>query len=1186
MEKIKEIESLTIKLASPENILSWSFGEVTKPETINYRTQKPDKDGLFSERIFGPVKNYECYCGKLKGIKFKGLKCDRCGVEITTSNVRRERMGHISLAIPVAHIWFLRVVPSRISLALDIPLQHLEKVIYYSAYIITKVNELEKRRVREKIDQEFKELIKNATDEKQKEKIKEIYERNINELEKIKVKNVLSDVEYYEYSKKFGAIFEVGIGSEPIKRFLEEIDLEKEKREIEEKLKTVRGPEKKKLLLRLKLFKNFIKNKARPEWMFLTVLPVIPPDLRPTIQLETGTYATSDLNDLYRRVINRNNRLKKLIELKAPEIILRNEKRMLQEAVDALLDNTIKKTQATKKTGGTRRPLKSLAESLKGKEGRFRKNLLGKRVDFSGRSVIVVGPELKLYECGIPKTLALELFRPFVIRELLNQGIAQNISYANYLIELQTDEVWSALENVIKDKYVLLNRAPTLHRLGIQAFKPILVEGLAIRIPPFVCTAFNADFDGDQMAVHLPLLDEAQIEAREIMLSSKNILKPGSGEPITVPTLDVVLGCYWLTMLKPGSIGEGKIFYDENEALFYYENGLIDLQAEILVKKIKNEKNIKTTVGRIIFNSILPESFPFINKQLNKKALIELIDKVYHSYDNEIVVNFLDNLKSLGFKYAEKSGLSLSISDFLSFPEEKINFYNEILPEVENIEKGFESGLISEEERKLLKIEVFSKFVKKVNDFYKEKVKNVLVNVPRIMIDSGSKGNWDQLTQMASLKGLVSNPKGEVIELPIISNYKEGLDSIEYFISAHGARKGTVDTALKTAKAGYLTRRMVDVAQDVIIREFDCKDTKGWEILRDDAEKVNEPFWYKIYSRFSLEKIVDKNGNVIVDVGDVIDKEKAKLIDELGIQKIRVRSPLSCKSIYGVCVKCYGLDLAYDKVIKIGEACGIIAAQSIGEPGTQLTMRTFHVGGIASAADITQGIPRVEELLEARTPKNEAVISPVSGKIEEIRKDSKYYKIVILTNSNKKVTLNVPLILELNVKANDIINKGDIISSGNLDPKKLFKLKGKEVTIRYLMNEVKKIYNFQGVTIHDKHFEIIIRQMFSRVKIKDPGDSNFVQNEIVEKSVVIEQNRELKKAGLKTIKAKEIILGITRAALSAYSFLSAASFQETSRVLVKAAIEGRVDKLRGIKENVILGKRIPVGTGVRGLVFD
>ena len=1185
MEKIKEIESLTIKIASPETILSWSYGEVTKPETINYRTQKPDKDGLFSERIFGPIKNYECYCGKLKGIKFKGLICDRCNVEITTSNVRRLRMGHITLAIPVVHIWYLRVIPSRISLLLDIPLPHLEKVIYYSAYIITNVNELEKKRVREKMDQEFKELIKNAIDEKQKEKIKEIYERNINELEKIKVKSVLSDVEYYEYSRKFGAIFEVSIGSEPIKKFLEEIDLEKTKEEIEEKLKNLKGSERKRNLLKLKLVKNFIKNKIRPEWMFLTVLPVIPPDLRPTIQLETGTYATSDLNDLYRRVINRNNRLKKLIELRAPEIILRNEKRMLQEAVDALLDNTIKKTQATKRTGGTKRPLKSLAESLKGKEGRFRKNLLGKRVDFSGRSVIVVGPELRLYECGIPKTLALEIFKPFVIGELLNNGIAQNISFANYLIELQTDEVWSALENVIKDKYVLLNRAPTLHRLGIQAFKPVLVEGLAIRIPPFVCTAFNADFDGDQMAIHLPLSEEAQIEAREILLSSKNILKPGSGEPITIPTLDVVLGCYWLTLIRPNSKGENKIFYDDKEAIFYYENKEIDLQAEILVKKVKNEKNIKTTVGRIIFNSILPIDFPFVNKQLNKKALIEIIDKIFHSYENEIVVNFLDNLKNLGFKYAEKCGLSLSISDFLDFPKEKMDFYNEILPEIENIEKGYESGLISEEERRLLKIEIFSKFIKKTNDVYKEKIKNILINVPRIMIDSGSKGNWDQLTQMASLKGLVSNPKGEVIELPIISNYKEGLDSIEYFISAHGARKGTVDTALKTAKAGYLTRRMVDVAQDVITRDFDCKDTKGWEILREDAEKVNEPFWYKIYSRVSLERVVDKNGNVIVDVDEVIDKEKAKLVEELGVKKLRVRSPLTCKSIYGVCVKCYGLDLAYDKLIKIAEACGIIAAQSIGEPGTQLTMRTFHIGGIASAADITQGIPRVEEILEARSPKNEAVISPVSGKVESIKKDSKYYKIVVLTSLKKKVTLNVPLILDLNIKVNDIINKGDIISSGSLDPKKLFKFKGKEFTIRYLLNEVKKIYNFQGVTIHDKHFEIIIRQMFSRVKIKDPGDSNFVKNEIVAKEIVIEQNRELKKAGLRLIKAKEIILGITRVALTAYSFLSAASFQETSRVLVKAAIEGRVDKLRGVKENVILGKKIPVGTGKRGLIF-
>jgi len=1176
-----EIKSLKITIASPETILSWSYGEVLKPETINYRTQKADKDGLFSERIFGPTKNYECYCGKLKGVKFKGMVCDRCLVEVTSSYVRRERMGHISLAIPVAHIWFLRIVPSRISLILDIPIQQLEKVIYYSAYIITKVNELEKQKVKEKIDQEFKELMKTE-DPAQRERIKEIYNRNMMELEKIKVKSILSDVEYYEYSRKFGAIFEVSIGSEPIVKFLEEIDLEKLKKETEEKIAKAKGNEKKKLLLKLKVIKGFIKNKTRPEWMFLTVLPVIPPDLRPAIQLETGTYASSDLNDLYRRVINRNNRLKKLIEFRAPEIILRNEKRMLQEAVDALLDNTIRKTQAVKRTGGTKRPLKSLAESLKGKEGRFRKNLLGKRVDFSGRAVIIVGPELKLYECGLPKTLALEIFKPFVIRELIERGIATNPSHANYIIETKSDEVWAALEKVIEDKYVLLNRAPTLHRLGIQAFKPVLVDGLAIRIPPFVCTAFNADFDGDQMAVHLPLTDEAQLEAREIMLSSKNILKPGSGEPITVPTLDVVLGCYYLTLKTPSD--EEKVFYDEDEALFYYENGQINLHEEILVKRVKNQKDLKTTVGRIIFNKILPADFDFVNELMTKKKLIELIDEIYHKYDLEIVVFVLDSLKSLGFKYAEKSGLSLSVSDFLSFPEQKEMVFEEIEKDIEKIEESFENGLISEEERKLLKIEIYSRAIKKINDMYKERVEKEIFNPPRIMIDAGAKGNWGQLTQMASLKGLVTNPAGEIIELPIKSNYKEGLSPLGYFVSTHGARKGTVDTALKTSKAGYLTRRMVDVAQDVTIIEADCKDKTGWIITKQDAKEVNEPFWYKIYSRVSLER-VEKDGEIIVDVGEFVTKEKAKIIESLGKESLRVRSPLTCKSVYGICALCYGLDLAYDKPIKIGEACGIVAAQSIGEPGTQLTMRTFHVGGVAGSADITTGIPRVEELLEARSPKNEGVISPVSGKIEEIKKETKYYKVLINTN-NGKITINVPIVLTLNVKPGDQINKGDIISSGPLSPKKLFKLKGKEAAIRYLLNEVKKIYTFQGVTIHDKHFEVIIRQMFSRAKIIDPGDSEFVKNEIVEKAVILERNKELKKSGLKLIKAKEILLGITRAALTTYSFLSAASFQETARVLVKAAIEGRVDKLRGIKENVILGKKIPAGTGVRGFVFD
>ncbi len=1169
-----EIEKIVLKIASPEEILSWSHGEVLRPETINYRTGKAERYGLFSEVIFGPMKDFECTCGKYKRPQLKGIVCERCGVEITHSSVRRERMGHITLMAPVAHLWFLRVYPYPLKLFLDLPLHQLEKVIYFSAYIITKVNEEEKQRLLKEIEKEYQEIIKKAETKEEKRQKTQIFNQIKEELKSIQVKKVLSDAEYFYLSRKYPNTFEVGLGAEPIRRFLEEIDLEELKKETIKQLnKAKTATEKYHLSLKLKFINAFIKHQRRPEWMILTVLPVIPPDLRPIVQLQGGKYTSSDLNDLYRRIINRNNRLKKLLELKTPEIILRNEKRMLQEAVDALIDLSMKKERIM--VG--RKVIKSLADMLKGKEGRFRQNLLGKRVDYSGRSVIVIGPELRINECGLPKKIAFELFKPFVIHELLKEEKAQTTKHANYLIEIQDPEAVAALEKVVQDKYVLLNRAPTLHKLGILAFKPILTEGLAIRIPALVCEGYNADFDGDQMGVFLPLSREAQREAREIMDAAKNLLRPGTGTPTAQPQKDIIIGLYYLTLIVPGKKGEGKIVNDEAEALYLYSQGVIDLQAKILVKRVKNETHLETSVGRILFNQALPHDFPFVNILINKKSISPLISQILARYDLEKTALILDNLKDLGFKYNTYSGLTLGLDDLIE-PQNLDKAIEKYLERQREIEKAYEQGWISDYEKKTQLMEIWTTARQELENELKTETKPT--DNYRLMLDSGGRGSWVQYLQMAAIKGLVQNPQGDIIELAITSNYRKGLSPLEYFISTHGARKGAADKALKTPRAGYLTRRLVDALHDVIIREVDCGDQEGLVIDKNELKLAGDEFKDQIYSRISLETIKDKEGHILVNAGEVITKEIAEKIEKAGIEKIRVRSPFTCKTLYGVCQKCFGLDLSNDKMIKLGEAVGIISAQSIGEPGTQLTMRTFHYGGVVGATDITTGLLRVEEVLETRTPKTEALLSPVSGKVKEIIQTPKYYLLKIRSKKGM-VEIKIPLKFKLLVKKGMVVSKGQVLNEGIEDPKKIYRTRGKLEAFKYILREVKKIYNEQGAGIHNKYLEIVIRKMFSRVRIIDPGESEFIVNEIVEKDIFLETNRKLKAQGKKPAKAVLLLMGIKNVATTAYSFFSAASFQETSRALVRAALECREDYLRGIKENIIIGRKPPIGEEFR-----
>ncbi len=1162
--------SIKLRLASPEDILKSSFGEVIKPETINYRTQRPEKDGLFSERIFGPTKDWECYCGKYRRIRYKNVVCDKCGVEVTRAIVRRERMAHIKLAAPVAHIWFFKNVPSKIGVLLDVPIMKLEKVIYYASYIITSVNEANKKRILEELEKEFNARKKTARKEGVKtDELRSGLSAAKKEVNSLKVGKILTDNEYFNLAKRFADVFEAGTGAEALHKILSNLDLKKLVEQMGKEAEAVKDPVKERLVLRrLKLATSLYKNKIDPASMILTVLPVLPPDLRPMVALDGGRYATSDLNDLYRRVINRNNRLKKLLELKAPDVIVVNEKRMLQESVDALVDNSSR--FGVQQLSSQRRPLRSLADMLKGKQGRFRQNLLGKRVDYSGRSVIVVGPDLKINQCGLPKKMALELFKPFVINKIIERGLAYNIRNANRLIEQAPSEIWAILEEVIAGRKVLLNRAPTLHRLGVQAFQPSLTEDLAIRIPPLVCSAFNADFDGDQMAVHLPLSQMAQKEAAEIMLSSVNLLKPATGDPVAVPTQDIVLGCYYLTALKEDALGAGKVFASNDEALLAYNYEMLAVNAPIKVGSAAAET---VSAGRIVFNQILPPDFGFVNKTLTKKEISKIIAQTIHRFGLEKAADVLDSIKRLGFEYATLSGISWGMADLVT-PKEKPELLKKAEVSVAEIRDQFNQGLLTDSERRARVISVWEKTKGEIAKLVPQTL-NSSSSVYQI-IDSGARGTWSQPVQMAGMKGLVQNPKGEPIELPIRSSYKEGLGVLEYFISTHGARKGSTDTALKTASAGYLTRRLVDVSQDLVIKEEDCKTKEGITINRAEGAEFGNNFGNRLFSRTAWEDI-KVEGKTVVKAGEPIDRERAELINKSKLESIKIRSPITCKTLYGVCSTCYGYDLGSNKPIKLGEAVGIVAAQSIGEPGTQLTMRTFHIGGVAGS-DITHGLPRVEEVFEARPPKGRAFLAEEDGIVDSIE-DRGLSKVIKVNVKKETKEYAVSRTVDVYVKSGDEVKKGDQLCEGNLDLKEIFNLRGAEAAQNYIINEVQRIYLSEGASINNKHLEVIVRQMFSRVKVKESGDTDFVPGDILEKSKFLEVNRAIKKAGKAPAKAVQLLMGVTKVALSTESFLSAASFQETARVLITAALEGKSDLLRGLKENVIIGRLIPVGTG-------
>ncbi len=1181
----KDFTSLTIKLASPERIKEWSFGEVTKPETINYRTQRSERNGLFDEKIFGPDKDFECYCGKYRGIRYKGIVCEKCGVEITRSIVRRERMGHIELASPVAHIWFLKNVPSRISLVMGIPVADLEKVVYFAGYIVTSVSESEKSRVLRDLDSEFKSKVKSLHDDKAKEALKELAQQAKRDIESLVPGRVLDEVEYHRFGMKYSTIFEAGIGAEAIFNILKSLDLKKVHAQIEEDITKAPATELVRLHKRASTIQWMISSNIRPEWMFLTRIPVIPPAIRPMVPLDGGRYATSDVNDLYRRVINRNNRLRKLKEINAPDVILRNEKRILQEAVDALIDNTIRHGSA----GGSqaqRRPLKSLSDNLKGKRGLFRQNLLGKRVDYSGRSVIVVGPELKLHQCGLPKHMALELFKPFVISELLKRELAYNIPGARRLIEDAIPEVWAILEEIIKNKYVLLNRAPTLHRLGIQAFQPILIEGNAIQLHPLVCTAFNADFDGDQMAVHVPLSDEAQAEARLIMAADKNILKPGNGEPVvTNKMLDIVLGTYWMTRIIANEKGENSFHSSPNAAITAYDFGAVAMRAKIKVLATDSEKYkhfdgkiFETTVGRLLFNSVLPSDYPYINHEMDKKRMGELVDDLIEKYGIENLPAIADKIKSFGFKYATQSGVTWGLDD-VKIPAEKSKLVEKGRKEVEKVIEQWNDGLLSENERIQKSVEIWQSIKAEIEAL----IPATLATKDSVydMTYSGARGSFGNLNQMAGMKGIIANVSGESLEFPITSCYKEGLTPLEYFITTHGSRKGLTDTALNTAKAGYLTRRLFDVAQDEIVTEADCGTKEGILITKESASGIQIPISKSVKGRFLAHDVSDDKGNVIFKAGHFLTKSDAESLEKANVEEVVVRSPMTCKSEQGLCVKCYGADLGNNKVIELGEAVGTVAAQAIGEPGTQLTMRTFHAGGVAAAGgDITQGLPRVEEIFEKRKPKSAALIAHVDGTVSEIRVDGHDKVIVILPNEGEVKLKSKKLDTEYTVgpnrsilvKVGNEVKKGDFLTDGSADLDELFKYAGREVTAKYIIHEVSKLYELQGAAVSHKHIELIIRQMFARRRIKDPGTTTFTRGDVVELSDVLHTDA----------KADPVIMGISEVSLSRASFLSAASFQHTPRVLIQAAIRGAEDGLLGLKENVIIGRIIPAGTGFPG----
>ncbi len=1153
-------DSISIGLASPEKILEWSYGEVKKPETINYRTLKPERDGLFCEKIFGPTKDYECHCGKYKKVRYKGIVCDKCGVEVTTSKVRRERMGHIELAAPVSHIWYFRGIPSKMGLILELSPKELDQVLYFAAYIV--------------LDPGTSNLA---------------------------YKQVLTEKEYRDAMAscaETGATFRVGMGAEAIKELLEAIDLDQLSVELREELDKSANQSQKKLktIKRLEVVESFRKSGNRPEWMIMTVIPVIPPELRPMVQLDGGRFATSDLNDLYRRVINRNNRLKKLLELDAPAIIVRNEKRMLQESVDALMDNG---RRGRPVTGPGTRPLKSLSDMLRGKQGRFRQNLLGKRVDYSGRSVIVVGPELKIYQCGIPKEMALELFKPFVMKKLVNKGKdVYNIKTAKKAVENARADVWDVLEEVIKEHPVLLNRAPTLHRLGIQAFEPVLVEGRAIKLHPLVCTAFNADFDGDQMAVHLPLSAEAQAEARVLMLSANNLLKPQDGAPVTVPTQDMVLGIYYLTLVKDGELGEGRTFSSEDEMLMAYQQREVSVHAKIKLRvtkeidgKVKSSV-IETTPGRTIFNGIIPQDLGFIDRTVEgneflqevdfvvgKKQLGKIIDKCIKKHGTAETAVVLDDVKKMGYRYSTRAAISISISDMV-VPGDKEQFLREAEAEVEAIQKRYRRGLISEEDRYKQVVDTWNNTVDKITDALMNNLDQY--NPISMMADSGARGNKQQIKQLAGIRGLFADTSGKTIDIPIKSNFREGLNVLEFFLSSHGTRKSLADTALRTADSGYLTRRLVDISQDVIVNEEDCGSTEGLEVSRImDGNSEIVSLAERIVGRYPLEAIVDPaSGEVLADTDTLITSEVADKIAKAGIEKVRIRSILNCHAKSGVCAKCYGANLATGQRCNIGEAVGIIAAQSIGEPGTQLTMRTFHTGGIAGD-DITHGLPRVEELFEARKPKGLAVISEISGRVEINDTNKKKREITITNENGESEKYAIPFGSRIKVFDGDVIEAGDPLTEGSLDPHDIMRIKGEKGVQDYMLQEVQKVYRLQGVGINDKHIECIVRQMLRKVRVANPGDTDMLPGGLIDRQQFDLGNAKAIAEDKKPAEGEITLLGITRASLSTDSFLSAASFQETTRVLTESAILGKVDPLVGLKENVILGKLIPAGTGMK-----
>jgi len=1188
-----DFSAVLLKLASPERIKEWSYGEVTRPETINYRTQRSERGGLFDERIFGPEKDYECYCGKYKRIRYKNIVCEKCGVEVTRSIVRRERMGHIELASPVAHIWFLRGVPSRIGLLLNLPVAELEKVIYFAGYVITNVHEGEKEKLMKKLDSEYKVKVKALSDEKSKEKIKELLSAAKKEIESITLGRVLDEASYHRFSLKYGPVFEAGIGAEAIYNIFKNLNLEKLVLKLTEDLTHAGAAERTKIQKRLGVIKAMINSGVRPEWMFLSVIPITPPALRPMVALEGGRHATSDINDLYRRVINRNNRLKKLKEIGAPDVILRNEKRILQEAVDSLLDNSIRRTQSAAMSAAQKRSLKSLSDSLKGKQGLFRQNLLGKRVDYSGRSVIVVGPNLKLNQCGIPKHMALELFRPFVISKILERELAFNIRGAGRLIDEGIPEVWAILEEVIQGKYVLLNRAPTLHRLGIQAFNPVLIEGNAIQVHPLVCTAFNADFDGDQMAVHVPLSKKAQEEARTIMAANKNLLGPGNGDPIVNPKLDIVLGCYWMTKLVSGDKGEGKIFPNPNSAITAYDFGVVGFRAKVKIMGTDSPKYkefqggvFETSVGRLLFNSVLPKDFGYINKEINKKELENIVDDLINVYGLDATPAVLDKIKAFGYRYVTKSGITWGI-DEVKVPEAKKEIISKARKENAEIVEQYNEGLLSDEDRYRKIIEIWQGARNEIERIMPETLD------PRgsvyDMLKSGARGSIAQIVNMAGMKGLIINTAGRTIDFPIIPSNKEGLSPLEYFTTTHGSRKGLADTALNTAKAGYLTRRLVDVAQDAIINEEDCGDKEGKCIKREKLAGFETPISRDIRGRILIKDIVGLNGKTLFEKGHLLSKREAQLVEKEGVNEAYVRSPLTCKSSNGICRSCYGADLSKNILVDFGEAVGIIAAQAIGEPGTQLTMRTFHAGGIASVGgDITMGLPRVEEIFERRAPKSPAVVSHTDGEVLEVINTEKDKKITILPDlksagkgKKEKIEYTVhPRRMPL-VKVGDTVKSGELLTDGSADIAEVFEYGGKDAAENYIINEVNKIYQLQGASISRKHIEVIVRQMFSRRKIKDPGNTKFGLGEIVEFAELSIENEHTAAHGGEKAKGEQVVLGISEVALSTQSWLSAASFENTTRILIDTAIRGGKDGLRGLKENVIIGRLIPTGTGFR-----